>query len=266
MRIVIDYDRGCPFTTGVYLSRAAARLGVEEIAPDAADPATDAWIKVDDSQPWGTDADLRALDFECRAFWAIDTHTAYDRVLNIARHFPRAFAAQRDGVTAFGRDGVTAAWLPCAAEPEDWHADRNVARDIEVAFVGNVWYPARIEVLRLVDAAFDLIHDNSGDPRRIGELYSRARCVINHSVRNDVNMRIFEAASCGAALVTNRIDAQQWGGIDLAFHEYDTPEQAVDAIDGLLAHNNGEETAANALCAREGHTYTHRLKTILEAL
>ena len=266
MRIAIDYDRGCPFTTGVYLSRAAARLDIEEVAPEAADPARDTWIKVDDSHPWGTPNDARALDFSRRAFWAIDTHTAYDRVLGIARHFPRAFAAQRDGVTAFEADGVNASWLPCAAEPEDWHADRNVARDIEVAFVGNARYPERIEVLRLVDAAFDLWHDNSGDPRKIGELYSRARVVINHSVRNDVNMRAFEAASCGAALVTNRIDGQQWGDIGLAFREYETPEQAVDAIDGLLAHNSGEETAANAMCVREGHTYALRLKTILEAI
>ena len=37
----------------------------------------------------------------------------------------------------------------------------------------------------------------------MAQTYSASRIVFNRSIRNDVNMRVFEAVACGSLLVTN---------------------------------------------------------------
>lgn len=281
--IVLLFDRSCLYTTGHYIERAARKRGlnisprfmeipehpgrVSEIIQFRNDDTP--LIKIDDSTHWSQD-DRIIEAWPRRCFWAIDTHTAWERCLEIARHFPLVYAAQHDGTEALRAEGINAHWLPVAAEPDGHHRDRGVERDIDVAFVGNQLSEARREVLRLVDAAFDnFALDNSGDPERISELYSRAKVVINHSIRNDVNMRIFEAASCGAMVVTNRIDLSQWADLDLTLSVYDKPDGVVSAIQAVLDYTDGwprDAARRNQQIIAERHTYAHRLETMLAGL
>jgi len=269
-RICLVFDRSCPVTTGVYLERAAQRMGVALLPCSASglrSPAS-GLIMVDDSSPWSREKQW-VREFPNRAFWAIDTHVAYDRVLAIARHFPIVFAAQRDGVDRLKSDGVDAHWLPLAADEEQLQVGARADRDIDVAFVGNACTPERREMLRLVAAAFDsLAFDNTGYPARIIELYGRSRVVINHSIKDDVNMRIFEAAACGAVPVTNRIPPSQWEGLDLKRIDYDGPADALDKIEAVLADDalRKEVRAHNLDVIRGRHLYEHRLHVMLDAL
>lgn len=268
--LVLLFDRSCPYTTGQYIERAAKKRGIRftssELAP---------LIMIDDSSPWNDAkaSQLRGVDRAC--FWAIDTHVAFPRILDIARHFPLVYAAQHDGTEALRAEGINAHWLPVAAEPDGWHKDLGVERTIDVAFVGNMLHPDRQALMRLVDAAFDnFVIDQSQDPSRISEIYSRAKVVINHSIRNDVNMRIFEAASCGAAIVTNRIPASQWDDIGIHRWVYADAPDAVEIIGGVLDDWTDAQTlgrvvsivASNQRCVLDHHTYAHRLDTMLDGL
>lgn len=268
--ICLVFDRGCPFTTGIYLERAARRMAMKGSAPDPSSlpsPAS-SLIMIDDSSPWSRRKQW-INESPNRAFWAIDTHVAYDRVLAIARHFPIVFAAQRDGAERLKSEGVNAHWLPLAADEEHLQAGDRPDRDIDVAFVGHARTPERRELLNLVAAAFDsFVFDSSGDPRKIIELYGRAKVVINHSIKDDVNMRIFEAAACGAVPVTNRIRPSQWDGLDLKHVDYDGPADALDKIETVLADDALRESLRrhNLDVVGARHLYEHRLHAILRAL
>ena len=268
--LILDFDRNSPVTTGRYLARAADALGIDALAPSPSHPAdpSASLVKIDDSRWWSSD-DEPLLAHPNRAFWAIDTHTAFDRVLEIARRFSVVFAAQRDGVEALRNQGVPAQHLPLAAEPDGCHRDRAVVRDLDVAFVGRVAHPERAKLLRLVEARFDSVAlDSSQDPERIGALYSRARVVVNHAIANDVNMRLFEAASAGGVPVTSALPPAQWEGIDLMRVEYAIPADALACIQRVLDDPELESRIRdhNRTAIRTGHTYVHRLRTILEAL
>ena len=157
--LVLLFDRACPYTTGVYIERAAKKKGMRvNPVPFAGGMPVGEYlatcIVVDDGSPWD-EGMAQCEKFAHRCFWAIDTHVAFERILEIARHFPLVYAAQHDGTEALRAEGVNAHWLPVAAEPEGWHRDLGVERDIDVAFVGNIRTPARQELMRLVDAAFD---------------------------------------------------------------------------------------------------------------
>jgi len=289
--IVLLFDRACPYTTGQYIERAAVKRGMrwihELFSQDAPNEVNRGNIRriqepptrlsmlaslpiimIDDSSPWT--GGMSWLE-ECprRCFWAIDTHVAFPRILEIARHFPLVYAAQHDGTEALRAEGINAHWLPVAAEPDGWHKDLGVERDIDVAFVGNVREPKRMELMRLVEAAFDSFAlDQSQDPAQISAIYSRAKVVINQGIRNDVNMRIFEAASCGAEVVTNCIGYEQWEGLDILHSEYGLIQSAIELIADLIDNEalRRERAVHNQRSIRARHTYAHRLDTMLAGL
>jgi len=268
-KVCLVFDRSCPFTTGMYLERAAILGGLEVSAKlQAGDDRKTPVMMVDDSSPWTPEKEW-VEGFPSRAFWAIDTHTAYDRCLAIAGHFPLVFAAQRDGAERLKSDGVNAHWLPLAADEEQLQAGERADRNVDVAFVGNARTPERRALLRLVGAAFDsFAFDNSEDPAKIVELYGRAKIVINHSIKDDVNMRIFEAAACGAVPVTNVIPPAQWKGLDLKHVGYDDPGDALDKIETVLTDDALRESIRthNMDVVRARHLYEQRLNAILHAL
>ena len=271
MRSVLLYFNGkCPVTTGWHLVSAARRAGVRVRFPSdmhQAPPDTPV-VRIDDSEHWAPHEEA-VLAFPFRAFWAIDTHVAFDRVKQIAAHYPIVFAAQADGAEALRSQGVPAQWLPLAAAREHLVARLQSERPIDVAFIGNPNAPGRPELLRLMEAAFDAVAvDRSMDPAKIRELYGAAKVVINRSVAGDLNMRLFEAAAAGAVPVTDRLPPGQWEGVDLERVEYENPFDALERIEALL---NDEAQRArirlhNQTVVRNRHLYVHRLQTILSTL
>jgi hypothetical protein len=105
----------------------------------------------------------------------------------------------------------------------------------------------------------------------MGAIYRRAKIVFNKSVRNDVNMRYFEAMCAGAVLVTDKLKDN---GVDVLFQpgtelvQYHDEASLVAAIDRLLA-NESERVAIGARArdrVLQEHTYEHRARKVLEVL
>ena len=271
MRSVLLYFNGqCPVTTGWHLVSAARREGVRvRFSSDLHQAPRDTpVVRIDDSEHWSAHEEA-VLAFPFRAFWAIDTHVAFERVKEIAVHYPVVFAAQADGAEALRPQGVSAQWLPLAAAQEHLVARPQSERPIDIAFVGNPNARGRPELLRLVEAAFDaVVVDQSMDTAKIRELYGAAKVVINRSVAGDLNMRLFEAAAAGAVPVTDALPPGQWQRVDLKRVEYDSPMQAVDRIEALLNDEALRERIRrhNQAVIRDRNLYAHRLRTILNAL
>jgi len=270
-RVALIFDhRARPETTGVYCRRALGALAeVEHFLPEELGRVPrhgfDLYLNVDDGLEYRLPPDLRPC-----AWWAIDTHLNFRWCLEKARGFDLVFAAQRDGAERLRAGGVASAeWLPLACDP-GFHAKHDVPERYDVAFVGNVFPGPREDLLGLLRGRFPDTFVGNAYFEGMAEVYSAARLAFNRSLRNDVNMRVFEAVACGSLLVTN--DLRDNGqaelfrdGVHLA--TYRDPEELLDKVTFYLAREGLREriAAAGRGEAVAKHTYAHRMGRLLRA-
>ncbi len=266
---VIFDDRPRPETTGGYCLRALKQLAdVTHVRPDQADALGagefDLFVRVDD----GTDAPLRP-GLRPLAWWAIDTHLDFDRCLRTAGAADLTFAAQRPGSDALRAAGVRAAeWLPLACDPAV-HRPHAVPKAHDVCFVGTEFPGPRADLLGLLRRHFPSHFVGRAYFEDMARTYSAARAVFNRSVRDDLNMRVFEALACGSLLLTNDLPGS--GQPDL-FRDgahlatYRDADELLDKLRFYLARP--EERARVEEAGRRAaaeHTYRHRMERVLAA-
>jgi len=270
-RVALIYDdRARPETTGVYCLRALGRLvAVEHFLPDELERVPrdgfDLYLNIDDGFPYDLPSDLRPS-----AWWAIDTHLNFAAYLEKAPLFDLVFAAQRDGADALRRAGISsAAWLPLACDPEI-HARHDVAKRYDLAFVGNLFPGPRADLLNLLRRKYPNSFVGQCYFEEMARTYSEARTVFNRGIKNDVNMRVFEALASGSLLITNDLSENGQAelfrdGVHLA-----TYRDHMDLLDKLAFYLGREairEKIAAAGCAEAmaRHTYGHRMEQIIRA-
>jgi hypothetical protein len=267
--IIFD-DEARPDTTGVYCRRALGRLvGVEHFRPGEMSRIPrgrfDLHLNIDDGLRYRLLADLRPC-----AWWAIDTHLDLDWYLAKAPDFDLTFTAQRDGAEQLRGAGVTAVhWLPLACDPEI-HRRHEVPKSLDVCFVGNLFPGERSDLVRLIQRRFRDTFVGQRFFDEMAQTYSASRIVFNRSLRNDINMRVFEALACGSLLLTNDLSENGQAelfrdGVHLA--TYRGAEELLDKINFYLCRNElREQIAARGRDeVRARHTYKHRMETILAA-
>lgn len=209
-------------------------------------------------------------DLQPQAWWAIDTHSAAERLIRSTQHSELIFTAQRDGAVRIGRpDDEQAPWLPLACD-SSIHVPVASEKTYDVCFVGRFLGSERCELLELLRRHASLeIGQCHGE--EMAKAYGRARISFNRSVFNDINMRVFEALSCGSLLLTN--DLQDNGQAELFrdgvhFATYRDAEELLDKLSFYLKHADIRDRVASA--GREEvqarHTYRHRMQTVLAAI
>ncbi|HEV3259212.1 MAG TPA: methyltransferase domain-containing protein [Gemmataceae bacterium] len=272
MRVALIFDnKARPETTGVYCRRAQGQLvEVEHFLPGelARIPREgfDLYLNIDDGLEYRLPADLRPS-----AWWAIDTHLNFDWCLKKVRDFDCVFAAQKDGAERLRAEGIaSASWLPLACDPE-LHGKHHVDKECDVCFVGNVFPGPRADLLDLIRKRFPSTFVGQRYFEEMARTYSAARIVFNRSIKNDVNMRVFEALASGSLLVTNDIadngQAERFqDGIHLA--TYRSADELLDKIAFYLARQEVRERIAAAgrqeVLAR--HTYRHRMERLFQEI
>jgi FkbM family methyltransferase len=261
-------DQIRPDTTGGYCRRALRGLvEVEHFLPaDLSQvPRTgfDLYLNIDDGMDYRLPDDLRP-----RAWWAIDTHLDPEWCLERAAGFDFVFAAQRDGAEQLQQAGVArACWLPLACDPEV-HRQHEIDKKWDVCFVGNVFPGERADLLELLRRHIPKHFIGQCFFEEMARTYSASRLVFNRSIRNDINMRVFEALACGSLLLTN--DLKDNGQEDL-FRDgehlatYRNAEELLDKVRYYLSHEGEREKVAAAgraeVLARD--TYRHRMQLLL---
>lgn len=270
-RVALIFDhRVRPETTGVYVRRALGQLvEIEHVLPDELGrlpgKAFDLYLIVDDGLDY-----VLPVDLHPSAYWAIDTHLEFDRCLTRSRTVDMVFAAQRDGAERLRRAGLHADWLPLACDPEI-HCKHEVPKQHDFAFVGNVFPGPRSELLYLLRHRFPVSYVGNRYFEELAETYSAARLAFNRSLRNDVNMRVFEATACGTMLLTNNLPDN---GQDELFRpgvHLETYRDADELLDKALYYLKHEETreriaAAGMSEAQTRHTYGHRMESLLASV
>ena len=269
-RVAVIYDdRARPETTGVYCRRALESL-VEAVhfRPDELEAIPregfDLYLNIDDGLRYHLPAELRPC-----AWWAIDTHLDFDWCLREgAAVRPRLRRPARRGRAAPPRGDRSATWLPLACDPEI-HRKHDVAKQYDVAFVGNVFPGPRAELLEPDPAAISATRSSANAYfDEMARTYSAARIGFNRSISNDVNMRVFEAVACGSLLLTNDLadngQAELFrDGVHLA--TYREPEELLDKLAFYLEREELREriAAAGRAEAIAKHTYRHRMERLL---
>ncbi len=206
-----------------------------------------------------------------KACYLIDTHINKEKHLEIARRFDFVFLTQKAYVEEFKSKGhANVQWLPLACDPEI-HGKTENEKLWDVGFVGSVT-PSHARRKRLLDAVennFDLNTDRKFMDEMAG-VFCQSRIVFNNAIRDDLNMRVFEALCSGSMLVT---DEAQGSGLTELFKDGEHlavyhDDSLLDTIQYYLDRPEERERIAERGRREvlERHTYEHRAKFLVSSL
>lgn len=160
-------------------------------------------------------------------------------------------------------------WVPLGADPTVHKPFANEPVLYDVGLIGNDTYPERRKLLERIKTKYNVL-TGQADP---GEPYARALCsckiVFNKSMNLDVNMRVFEALSCGRLLLTDVIPTQDELLIEGEHYVgYNSGDELMDKLDYYLSNPAEAEKIAQAGMnfVHTNHTYDLRLCQILKIM
>jgi len=200
--------------------------------------------------------------------YLIDTHIHTDRHMEIASMFDITFLAQRSYIPGFNAAGLERVyWLPLACDPDIHGKKAGFEKEHDVGFVGSLTDSRRVDLLLKLAEKMDVRYDRLF-MRDMADFFCKSRIVFNNAIRNDLNMRVFEALCSGSLLMTDHAD-----GLDEFFRDkeslviYDDGDIAELARYYLDHPDQREAIAENGRkLVLENHTYEHRVDTIIQNL
>lgn len=212
-----------------------------------------------------------------------DTHLGKEYRFNKAEKFDYVFFNQMDAVEEYNKTHKNKAiWLPHAADPQAY-PKIEIIKKYDVCFVGHVQNTVNHNGFTRTDALDRLFKEfpnfyygsrHPGFPDKnlfedAAKKFSLSRVVFNISIKDDINMRVFEALSTGSFLLTNWIPTLEYL-FDDGKHliTYDTLDEMVELVHYYLEHEEEREKIAQAGYEQliNNHTYKHRVEKILSVI
>lgn len=182
--------------------------------------------------------------------------------------FDLFLVAQKDYLPIFKRSDSPreVLWFPLFFDPRVAF-DEGLSRDIPVSFVGTldgVYNQGRREFLLACRKKLPLIIKQGA----YQPIYARSKIVLNQSAAGELNFRIFEAAACGAAVLTENVENGLSDlfvpGEEILVYERGNVASAVAEAKKALASSKLKEIAlAGKRKVQREHSIGARVKTIL---
>lgn len=199
-----------------------------------------------------------SIDQYCNP-WHVPFSAAFDVIL----------VAQKDYVPMFKHARLTRQyeWFPLFCD-KSVDVDPGVERDIPVSFVGTLSgsiNTGRMAFLNRFKAKHPVfLHQGVYPP-----IFGRSRIVVNQSAAGEINFRTFQAAACGAAVLTEDISNGQpeifTPGVNLLVYPRGNPEAAAHVARKALEHP--EDLADLARAGRDlvltEHSDAARARTVM---
>lgn len=267
MRIALVFDKVRDDTIGLYFERACQELGLAYThvwTRDAHALASDddLYLRIDHGD-YQHDLPERARP---RIFYACDTHlpNSWRRIRRFAERYDLVCCCHRAGAQAL----PNGAWVPAACDPA-LHGKQALPKMYDVAFIGTEGGIPRKFYLQALRERYPNSVIRHAPHTELGRLYSQAKVGFNYSIRDDVNMRMFEIMASGTLLVTNRLSHDELAQLGLRNGEhlvcYDRPAHLFELIDTYLRQDAAREAIAQRGMEHvlQEHTYAHRLQQIL---
>lgn len=228
------------------------------------DPDLYLWIE---SVPGHFPRNIKELNIPT-ACYLIDSHLNLDWHVDWALNFDHVFIAQREYVQAFKDYGnKNVHWLPLGCDV-DVHKETPGEKKHEIGFVGGFTLNDRRK--KLIDR---LSRDIPVYYERcfwddMAKVFSDSKIVFNNAVKQDLNMRVFEATSCGAMLLTDKASNSGQEEFfktheDIVVYDDVTITQTAKFY---LDNNELREAIANRgkTIVHTAHTYKHRTDELLK--
>ena len=221
---------------------------------------------------WGEDALAGVLPYEPvpipkpSVFWSSDTHLGYEWRLAKAKRTTFNFVCQKRAQEEFKRDGVESIWMPHAVEPKAYPYIPSLKK-YDVCFVGHVNSENRIDALDRLFKEFPSFFWGQRTFEEAAEKYCQSKIVFNISIKDDINMRCFEALSTKSFLLTNEVPTLKelfQDGKHLV--TYRNMDEAIEKASYYIAHDDEREAIAEAGFqeVRSKHTFRHRAEQVLD--
>jgi len=203
--------------------------------------------------------------------WALDTHIKPKYLLRIAPLYDYVFVAQKRDLSKFRQVNPKSFWLPYAADPTTHKPHSNVDITRDIVFIGSLIPGRHDERMRLVKKLQKKFHLDVLQSVWLDEMakaYSSSKLAFNRSIDGDLNMRVFEALSCGRLLLADLAD----GILDLfenkkhliIYDESNLEDLARYYLDNVEERN---EIANNGMHeVWQNHTYDIRLTEMLRKI
>lgn len=231
------------------------------------------WV---DQYSWNLPVNVGALNCPTIAVFG-DTHMHinhdWETWLKYARQYDFVFVTFNKGhMKHFRNSGSPLVfWSPAALDPEA-HFKIRAEKIYPVSFVGGTYEKIHADRVRLIERLrrenIDLYLD-SKVLQDMSLVFSRSRIVLNTSLADDLNMRVFEVLGTGSLLMTNRLSEES--GLGELFRDrehlviYDDSD-----LPSLIRHylDNPDEreriAAAGHAEALRRHTYLHRVRDMID--
>lgn len=198
-----------------------------------------------------------------------------------AREFDYVFFNQKRFVE---ESGVKSHFLPHAVYPKAYpHFD--IIKKYDVAFIGHIQDEkhdrgfSRIDLLDRMYREFPNFYFGTRSPLKPGanmfedaaKKFCMSKVVFNISIKDDVNMRVFETMATGSFLLTNYLPTFKdvFGDYEgKLFVTYKTLDEAVEKARYYIEHDEERERIAKAGQDEvlKQHTYAERIKTIMDVI
>ncbi len=271
MKIALIYNKENESTTGAYLEKVIRESGLDYRHFWTRDAATisgdfDLYLRIDHGDyKYDIPAHLHPA-----VFYVIDTHLKkpYRRIREQVAHYDIVFCAQKEGALRLGQETkVDTQWLPLACDPEI-HKKVTVDKKYDIGFVGS---PARkFPRGRLLDALgkkYPRSYLRGAHFTKMSEVYSACRIGFNYSIRNDINMRIFEIMSCGCLLLTNQIRDNGFKELfenEKHLHTYRNQRELLELAEYYLKNEDARRKMAQEgfSLVTQKHTYRQRVRAM----
>jgi len=271
MRIALIYNKENEATTACYVERVMKKLGMDYVH---------FWTQDSSRIPQGFDLYFRIDHGDYKydipdslrpaVFYALDTHLEkpYRKIKKQAGHYNIIFCAHRDGVRRLRKEiKADTQWIPVACDPEI-HRKLDLPKTYDIGFVGRGGKKsARERRLRILKEKYPNSFIGALDFKKMSEVYSESRVGFNSSLKNDINMRVFEIMSCGCFVLTDHIEDN---GFDDLFEDgkhlvtYRDDRELLRLAGYYLKNEEEREKIAKQgyEWVIQNHTYFHRVQTM----
>lgn len=199
-----------------------------------------------------------------------DMHRGQEERVKLARFFDYVFCQQVNYLGAFREHPPeNVIWLPYACDTAFFYP-HDVLRDLDIGFIGQTRTVERRDVISELAKKYRMNEQRYYLMDEIPGIYSRARIVVNLPIRDDLNMRFFEAMSCGAMLMTRRDNTGQEKLFQEGQHyeAFGTTQELFEKVEYYLNHE--DERAAIALrgceIVQQKHRMDLRTQTIVDTV
>ena len=156
--------------------------------------------------------------------------------------------------------------LPLACYPKLHKRYPDEKQFYDIGFIGNHTYPYRRKLLEMLKQNFKVLCTTSKPGEEYSRLLNQCKLTFNCSMQEDVNMRFFEAISCGRLLLTDYLPAQdQFASVGKHYITYADEKDLIDYVRFYLNHEKERERVAKAgmIHIQQNHNYDKRLKQLL---